>query len=716
MPTAFCTVFTLAYYLMSKSSKKRPFPNKTSESAPIPGRQVSITTSKPSGKSIIETASPLSSGLLVNNPTDDFILIRFDKQVKWFLGICVGLLFLLTLGKIHPVSLATWNQLLPDGSNQRRGLISGEPRRIRMDDYAVGTPWLLSQANKGYPTENEVIGGNKSPVLMLPSHHFIEIFKPYNWAFFVLDVERGYAWAYAFRNILALIGVTCMLLILTKNNFWLSLFGSSWLLLSSGTQSWVSLPVLLIGYMSAMFVATVYVLYSKNWKVMIASSIIVAWLLMGYILLLYPPYQVPLGYLLLALLAGFIISNFDFKILLDQWYFKISGAILMVVILGISLYFFYNDLKPTLDAVVNTVYPGKRSESGGTGFIANWFSEYFSWQYTDTNHPKNWLNHCELSHYITFAPIIIPCALLSFGLHKRVDWNIIFLIIFIFAGYVWIEFGFPMWLAKTTLWDMSPTRRTQIPFGIGNVLLTVMYLNYIKTVPKQQNILFTVLGIAAILIYMVYTANVNVDDADGFFRLTQLIVPVLFFAAISSLLLFTWSPTFRNGIFGGAIILFLLPNLKLNPVSKGMSPIIEHPLYQTVQELNRQEPNARWIVFGSQYISYLVTATGVNLMSGVKYIPERRIMNVLDPTMKRDSAYNRYAHTVYGSYIDGRDSVIIQNTFEDGYQVYMDPCSPRFKKLNVKYIIFDKQPQAVEIRCMKQVSTLGTIQIYRIND
>lgn len=692
---------------MSKKQKSRPTVVGTNPAA----KTVSSSPAKPI-QSIPDSPAPVA----LPQAERPFELIRFDKRVKWFLGICTGLLIILTLAKIHPVSIAIWNQLLPDGSDQKRGLISGKPRAIRMDDYAVGTPWLLSQANKGYPVENEVIGGLKSPVLMLPSKNFTEIFKPYDWGFFALDVERGYAWQYMYRDLLALIGVTLMLLIITKNNFWLSLFGGVWLFLSSGTQSWVSLPVLLIGYMSSMFVATIYVLYSTNWKTILGSSIIAAWLLVGYILLLYPPYQVPLGYLLLALLIGFIANNFKTKILFDQWAVKLGSAILLLAIVGVSFYFFYKDLKPTLDAVLNTVYPGKRSESGGTGFIANWFSEYFSWQYSDINHPKKWLNHCELSHYITFAPIIIPCALVSFALQKRIDWSILLLIIFVVIGYIWIEVGFPVWLAKATLWDMSPTRRTQIPFGIGNVLLTIAYLSYLTTLPKQKYTLYTIIGITAVLAYVIYAANVNVSDADGFFRMSQLIGPIIFFTAVASLLLFTWSPPFRNGIFGAAICLFLIPNLKLNPVSKGLSPILDHPLYRTVQELHRQEPNGRWVVFGSQYLSYLVTATGVDLISGVKYVPARNIMNVLDPGMKRDSAYNRYAHTIYSSFINGRDSVVIHNTFEDGYQVYMDPCSPRFKKLNVKYIIFDKQPQAVETRCMKQVTTLGTIQIYRIND
>jgi len=88
-------------------------------------------------------------------------------------------------------------------------------------------------------------------------------------------------------------------------------------------------------------------------------------------------------------------------------------------------------------------------------------------------------------------------------------------------------------------------------------------------------------------------------------------------------------------------------------------------------------------------------------------------MNVLDPQMKRDSAYNRYAHVTYQSFIDGKDSVVLFNQFEDGYVIAMDPCSPRMKKLNVKYQIFDHQPQPYEVRCMKSITTLGSLTIYQ---
>ena len=129
-----------------------------------------------------------------------------------------------------------------------------------------------------------------------------------------------------------------------------------------------------------------------------------------------------------------------------------------------------------------------------------------------------------------------------------------------------------------------------------------------------------------------------------------------------------------------------------------------------------KDPTARWVVNGSQYLAYMVTATGARQITGVKYIPNRKqIFSVLDPTMKRDSAYNRYAHVTFQTYINGAqgDTTIIAQQYEDGYVIAGDPCSPKFKKLNVKYMLYDHAPQIpYEVRCMKKAVELGSMTIY----
>ena len=691
------------------SSPNRPAPPANTRPQPAPVRAQPVATLPTSAKAVD-----------LSEADRPFELIRFDTRVKWFLGICVGLFLVLTLAKIHFVSIPMWNQIMPDGSDLKRGMISGESRRIRMDDYAVMAPWILSQTNRGLPQENETIGGNKAPILVTPTTHFSSFFRADYWGFFFLNAEQGYAWAFNMRALVSIIGVALVLLLLTGNNFWLAIFGSLWLFLSSGNQSWTHIPTVMIGSGSLTVVSLVYLLFGRSRPQIIVGSLGLIYMSLYYAFVLYPPYQVPMAYLLGLLAAGYVLSRFSRERILAQWPLKLAGGAVTALSLGFVLYRYYVDLKPTIDAISNTVYPGKRSEVGGTGFIANWFSEFFSWQYKDTAFPANWLNHCELSHYITFAPIILPMLIVVFALTRRFDWTLVLLSAFVIFGYVWIEIGFPEWLAKATFWSVSPTRRAQIPFGIGNVFLTVLYLNFLTNVrlPNVNRTALTVAGVAGVIAFMVYAVYVNVNDSDGFFKANQLFIPAVFFAGLGTLLLPTWQPPYRTALFGAGILLFLMPNLRLNPLSKGLSPITGHVLYRAVQEIHQREPDAKWVVFGGQFVSYLVTATGVDLLSGVKYTPPRNILSVLDPTARRDSAYNRYAHTVYNTYIDPQkpDTVVMVNTFEDGYTVAMDPCSPRFKQLNVKYVIFDRQPQPVEIRCMKLVNSLGTLQIYRIND
>lgn len=703
---------------MAKKSK-RPASPAPKLAAPKPA----VVTSRPVAEPVrrpaaTEPTAPVRESLRSAQPVEPASpLIRFDKRLNWFLGVCTGLFLLLTLANWNYSSVGMWNQIIPDGSAPQRGIVSGQPRSIRMDDYAVGIPWIMSEANRGYPLENISVGGEKSPVLTTPTRHFTVLFKPTNWGYFLFSVDRGYAWGVNLTIFFALVSLTLMLLLLTNNNFWLSIFGSVWILLSSGTQSWFYNAVHAVPGACLLFVSAAYLLYGTTRRQILLASLAAGWTFTNFALMLYPPYQVPLAYGIGLLFIGYVLNNPDWARIRTLWPLKLAGGVLALVIVGGVFWAFLRDLKPTFDAVTGTVYPGKRSEMGGTGFIANWFSEYFSWQTDDANFPKSWLNHCELSHYITFAPLILPFMAVSFGLNRRVDWALLLLGLYIVLLYVWIEIGFSEPLAKLTLLNMSPTRRTQIPFGICNVLLTVLYLSYLSRQPvRTRPTALTIAGAVAVLAFMLYAANVNVNDSDGFFRWSQLVGPVLFFTAMGALLIPTWQPTYRTALFSVPMLLFLLPNLKINPISKGLSPISENALYRTVQDIHRQEPQARWVVFGSQYISYLLTATGVELLSGVKYIPPRTIYKVLDPQMRRDSAYNRYAHTTYVPFVTGTDSVFMQNNFEDGCLIAMDPCSPRFKALGVRYVVFDKQPQPVENRCMKPVTTLGSIQIYHIND
>lgn len=643
--------------------------------------------------------------------------IQFDKRVKLYLGICAGLLFVFVLCKWHFESIPIWNTILPDGAPETRGLIAGKPRQIRMDDYAVGTPSYLSNTIKDFPQENEAVGGLKTALVSNVSKHIIAIFRPSNWGSFLLDTERGYAYINFFGIFSLLTGAFLLFLLLTKNQFYLSITGALALLLSSGTTAWTFIPSGMIGYGCWATFSFLMLLHEKQMRPVLAYSFLTIFWVISFLLLLYPPYQVPLVYLFSLLIVGHVVQERKtlFPLSLAGW--KLIGLTVSIGLSSIVLYLYSNDARETIQAISSTVYPGSRSDMGGTGFIANWFSEYYSWSFNDQKFPKSWLNSCEFAHSLTFAPVIIPLSVALFIVRRQINWLLTSVILFSLVMIVWVEVGFPEWLAKGSLFSMVPTRRAQIPMGAGSIFLTIIYLGTIRNEIVKASFMSTLAAIVGVVGFMIFTAYINVNDSDGLLKPYDTLLPILFFSGMNALLIFSTPVRYRVAIFCTGLLLFLLPNLRDNPLAVGLSPIIDHALYKTVRPLVEQDPDARWMVNGSQFITYMVTATGAKQITGIKMIPDRKeIMRVLDPSAKRDSAYNRYAHVTYQSYIDGKDSVVLFNQYEDGYVIAMDPCSPRMKKLNVKYQIFDHQPQPAEVRCMKLLTTLGNLQLYKAND
>ncbi len=646
-----------------------------------------------------------------------FQLINFDLKLKVFLGICIGLFFVLSFMGISGSSNRIWNEIIPEGAASSEGQY-GTAHRIRMDEYCVLTPFTISQANKGFPVTNQAVGGEKAPLMsFLPVKHFITAFRPSMWGYFFLNMDQGFAWSWNFKTFGILIGICLMLLLLTQNNFWLSTLGAFWALYSSGTQWWYSTnwsdQILCIGFL---FTCAVYMVFGqKKWHILLASiGFVVFGLYFGA--LFYPPYQVPLSYFTLAFFIGFTLKHWSKQIVLNELYLKIGAIFFAFVTVATIMLLFYNDAKTTIDVMVNTVYPGKRVSLGGEGFTSHMFSEYFKWFTSEYNLPAKWINICELSHYLNFLPII----LLSFGIYtfqtKKINWLVAVPLLFSLILTIFILFGFPEFLAKISLLSMSPAKRALIPFGLGNVLLTVLFINEIKkNTQKPQNLLLTILGIVTIIGFMIFTASGVNSTAENFFKSKDLAVGVILFAIANICLLNTFKFKYRELVFGAIILVYLWPNFMINPLAKGLKGITEHNIYKQVKAVEEKDPGHYWMIMRSQYYAYLASATGAKVLGGAKFMPNLKEMKYLDPKGTRDSVYNRYAHTLYSTYIDGKDSVVMKNDYEDAYLIALDVCSGKLKKMGVKYVLYSEAPAPPELRCLTKIGD-PNLFMYKIND
>jgi hypothetical protein len=113
-------------------------------------------------------------------------LLTFDHRVIALFLACIISFILLVSFKISGSSVSMWDHLLTDKKDfQDKNIIFGAPNACRSDEWAVTTPFILSQAACNFPVENKSLGAGKTPIVIsLPARHYSTLFRPQNWGFF----------------------------------------------------------------------------------------------------------------------------------------------------------------------------------------------------------------------------------------------------------------------------------------------------------------------------------------------------------------------------------------------------------------------------------------------------------------------------------------------------------------------------------------------------
>jgi hypothetical protein len=646
-----------------------------------------------------------------------FEMIRFDKKVKVYIGICAFLFIFCVAFKLHNSSIGMWNYHMNDGGDLKRGAVVGNPLGIRSDEWLVVTPFILSQKENGFPNSNEALGYGKTPLAMgLPTRSILSIVKPALWGYYFLDVERAFAWQWNFKTFLFLIASFLFLLLFTRNNFAVSLFGALWLFLSSSLQWW-SINSELFTYALVSIISFLYVLYSNKTKVIILSGVLLSLFAYSFAMILYPPYQIPLAYFSVALLIGFFITRKDLTLILSNKWVKLAVLAGTAVFIVSLFYLFLTECKDTIHRITGTVYPGARNESGGNFAFIDIFRDNFSWFYNSEKYPPVWGNICELSSWLMLSPIASIVLIYSWIKTKKIDYLFIPLLAFHLLMYSWIFIGYPEFLARITLLSKSQAARCVYIFGFSNVVFTILYLGKFRKTAEttgfrpRMAVVGAVIFIAALLIN--YSVNRHVDR---WFSKQEYFNATLLFAALNWLIVyFPERKLFQFGFYAICMV-FISQNFFINPIYKGFSAIYGNKYYQAIKEVNQQDPGQTWWVFGSMVVPDMVKAAGANCLNGVQFAPPLEKLRYLDPTGQKQEIYNRYAHIIALPFIGGKDSVDFSMNAPDNYNIKMDPSSPRLKKMGIKYIYFTYKPGEFEVTNLVLVKEVLGNYIYKQKD
>jgi hypothetical protein len=236
-------------------------------------------------------------------------------------------------------------------------------------------------------------------------------------------------------------------------------------------------------------------------------------------------------------------------------------------------------------------------------------------------------------------------------------------------------------VSKLTLLRFVPSRRAIIGVGVGNILLTVVYLSSTKNAINLTLVKNQALFVSLIFCFLAYGLYLN-EKTNHFFQSWQISAVSIFFPLIICLLLNHKKLLFCLSI----LFVVVFSTYSVLPVSQGLGFITDKKLYHTVKTIVSKDSVGKWLVYGSALHSGFIAAAGANVFSGTKYNPDISAMKILDPSGRRDSIYNRFANIAIVNRPED-NKVGFKLFYEDFYGIAISPFSEKLKDLGIKYLL-----------------------------
>lgn len=589
-------------------------------------------------------------------------------------------------------SIGVYNDIIqPNNRKIYYSPIFGDSRTIRTDEWAVNAPSFVSQCvdpnGNNYSYYHDSLRGTKTEMfsqLNQPILDILSIGKPFTLGALILGASRGYSFLWT-ASIIALLLVSfefCM--VISKNNKLASLLGMLLISFSASTQWWQCYNIFTWGMLAIVLFDKFMLTKKFSTKILCSIGIFISGI--SYIFYFYPTWQVPYGYIYLAVLIWVIIKNWkEYKINKKDILLIIAIILAIGAILGI----YFVKSADALKLITGTDYPGKRFETGGKEIktiFSYVYSIIFPYKIDTIGNP------CELSSMISFYPIPMLIALIYLVRNIKNKKHFSFLIPMLIISIVYsifMVFGVNEMFAKITLLYMTPAGRLAVPLGFSQILLIVYMLgNFTKDDIILKNEIIkkagTVLASIAImyialktdmnilqnhpmyiyicgliLVYGIYQI-VNINEEKNKKRLIMLLIPV--------------------AILTGATV---------HPIQKGISVLTDKPVAKKTQEIVSQDKeNNLWICDSTNFMTnnYLL-ASGAKIINSTNLYTNFDLYKTVLGEEKSQKpevryVYNRYSHINMEITEDKNDIELVQ---QDSIKISL--TSEKIRELGVKYIL-----------------------------
>lgn len=655
----------------------------------------------------------------VNNKQITSQLKRFSKSIWLFPAIATFLLLLLTGLKINGSSVGIYQGFF-NGPQKDSHLLANQPQSVRSDEFLVVTQMTLAQTKENFPLVNPNVGNGENMSLQdVPYKEWSQLFKPHNWAFFVLPADYAFAFKWWVMAYLLVISCYFFVLAILPGRRLVAAAIAIGLLFSAFVQWWYQYITLGSLYYS-LFLGTAFVqfLKQKTTRQKVIWSAIITYLIACFALELYPPFQIACG----LAVAGFAIGelftyyqkNGRKEVLKTLGWFAACFAIA-----GFIVGIFALTRSDVISKISETVYPGRRVVESGGFSLTHLLSGHLGTQFL---HPQGVeayrlfgqpTNASEASNFLLLTPFLfLPSMYVLYRSKKqklKIDWallgvNVVFII---FMLELFVHAFTP--LSKLFLLDKVPLQRGLIGLGLLNILGIVLLIRNLTNkklqIPKKLALAYTGL-VFLVELGLSYYAHHQYPGFISHHKLLVLSIPVPLI--VYDLL---------RGYYRGAAVVFaafsLLIAAPVNPLYRGLSVIENNPLDAAIQQTTAKSPQSKWVSEGLLIESFPFM-NGAPSLSGVYYYPQANIWKKI-PTKDGANTYNRYAHVNFELQTDGdKNATSLELLGIDHFAVKTNVCSQFLTDNNVKYLLTTAVLQSPCIAKEKQVNMPGqTFYIYK---
>lgn len=624
---------------------------------------------------------------------------------RWAIGLC--LMVLCVTFNLNISSLHEWAAYL--GSQDKDGVLVGMSRGIRSDEWVKAIAVLKALGYEHYPVFSNLIRATSTENVLIAGQVAWDIsalFRPFSWGFLIFN-STSYGLSFNnFGMIIAFFLLSFDFFMLISQNRRLSFAFACMLLFSPFVQWWTCFSLIISSF--ALLLAAHRYLTTESIKIKLLSAVCVIVFAGNFVLSMYPAWQVPLAYFLLAGLIWIIYTyRSQIKLRLKVDLPIIGGALLFLVACGL---FIFLRSAPAIHDMLNTVYPGA-VRSNAPQSIDKLYVTYLNMfsQYTAQYVPG--ANLSEAADFLTFFPVGILLCIYAMIRNKKVD---VFSVLMILLSAFFAVFTFmdtSETLRKITLMSFSMSQRILPWFGFIQIILLFRGVSLLKTNVKW----FIAVPVSALFAWFIVHKISATSVAHGQDLILAGIGAVLFLVIWTALQAGKGRYAMRT--FATVMVFFSLFSAGMvHPIQSGMAEIEESGIVIKIHEITEQDPEGKWLVDNLSYpFGMTPLLGGAPTINCVNNYPNLDMWYLLDPERDDEYAYNRYVSQIIATLVQDEDTSCCVGWVDDVMELRLNIRDMHL--MNIGYVLTNRALESFSTDTVKftRVGDEGMFIIYQIN-